>query len=209
MAIESQGTTIEIGTGDGTPVSITGVTLGAVTKVTATAHGLSVGDVVTFASITGTTELNGQTAMVTAVEGDDDFWVNIDSSSYTDYTSDGTATPNDYTIVGEIVDWDGPSGEAAVIDTTHLTSTRREKLMGLPDEGQITFSVNFQPDDAGQQAVRAARNDRQVRNWRLTYSDATVQTFEGFALGFSTSGGVDGKVDGNITVEISGEVTTA
>lgn len=207
MAIESQSTTFQIETGTGGAKTITGITLGAVTKVTSTAHGLSAGDVVTFASITGTTELNGTTAMIIATETDE-MYFDIDSSSYSSYTSGGTATPVTYTSVGEIVDWDGPGGSASVIDATHLSSTAREKLMGLMDEGQFSFNLNNVFSDTGQAACRTARANRTQKGFKLTYSDGTVQTWDGYVLSFSTSGGVDDKVSGSITVEISGAVTT-
>ena len=208
MALESQGTTLEIATGSGGAKTITGVTLGAITKIASTAHALAVGDVVTFASIVGTTELNGQTAMLTAVETDA-FYVAINSTAYTAYTSGGTATPVAYTAVGEINDWDGPGGSASVIDTTHLGSTAREKLMGLMDEGQFSFSLNNVFSDTGQQACRTARTARTLKGFRLTYADATVQTWNAYVLQFATSGGVDDKVNGSITLEISGAVATA
>lgn len=207
MAIESQTTTLEIETGTGSAKTITAITLGAITEVTSTAHGLSAGDVVTFASITGTTELNGTTAMIIAVEANSMFFA-VDSSGYTAYTSGGTATPVTYTNVGEIVDWDGPGGSASVIDVTHLSSTAKEKLMGLMDEGQFSFNLNNVFSDTGQQACRTARTARTLKGFRLTYSDSTVQTWDAFVLSFSTSGGVDDKVNGSITLEISGAVTT-
>ena len=208
MAIESQETTIEIATGTGGAKTITGITLGAITEVTSTAHALVVGDVVTFASIVGTTELNGQTAMIIAKETNS-FFVKIDSSAYTAYISGGTATPVTYTFVGEIVDFDGPGGSASVISTTHLKSAAHEKLIGLMDEGQFSFSLNNVFSDTGQQACRTARSTRAQKGFRVIYSDATAQTFNGYVLQFSTSGAVDDKVNGSITVEITGVVTTS
>ncbi len=208
-AIESQGTTLEIETGTGGTKTITGISLGAITEVTAVGHGLSVGDVVTFASIVGTTQLNGVSAMVIAKETDALFF-NIDSSGYTAYDSGGTATPVTYTEVSEITDFDGPgSGQATVYDVTHLSSTRKEKRMGLPDEGQVTFSINYLPGDTGQVAARTARNNRAEKGYRVTLSDGTVATFDAYCLSIGPSGIVDGKVAGKITLEITGEVTWA
>ena len=161
-------------------------------------------------AIVGTTELNGVTAMLIAEEDDAMFFA-IDSSTYTAYSSGGTATPVTFTTVGEISDFDGPGGAAAVIDTTHLTSTAKEKLMGLPDEGQFTFSMNWIPTDTGQSACRTARTARTLKAFRVTYTDSgpTVQTFDAYVLNFTSSGAVDDKVTGNITLEISGAVGTA
>jgi hypothetical protein len=206
-AIESQGTTLEIGTGSGSAATITGVTLGAITKITSTSHGLAEGDVVTLASIGGTTGLNSLTPMVIATETNA-FYIDVDSSAMSAYTSVGTATPVTWTEIGEVTDWDGPGGSASVITKTTLASDAVEKLLGLPDEGQFNLSVNFYPDDLGQTACRAARAARTEKDFRITYTDDTVQTFKGYVSTFSSSGGVDGLVSGSVGIEISGAVST-
>lgn len=119
----------------------------------------------------------------------------------------------DYKNVGEIVDFSGPGGSAQVIDVSHLRSTRKEKRMGLPDEGQITFNLNFVPGDAGQVAFRNARASRAEQNFIINFADdtettnATTAMFAGFATEFSVSGGIDNKVSGSAKIEITGAVT--
>lgn len=131
---------------------------------------------------------------------------------------DGYASPDStvftiYTPVGQVTNFDGPGGEASVIDASHLKSTAKEKLMGLPDEGQFSFGLNFVPGNPGQIECRAARKDRNVRDFILMFSNdtATVNadwaTFQGFVLGFTVSGAVDDKVNASATIEITGEVT--
>lgn len=118
-----------------------------------------------------------------------------------------------YKPVGEITDFSGPGGSAAVFETTHLRSTAKEKLIGLPDEGQFSFSLNFVPGDDGQLAFRAARLSRAETIFALVFSDETDTTvanwatFAGFALEFAVAGGVEAKVAGSATIEITGAVT--
>ena len=107
--------------------------------------------------------------------------------------------------IGEVQTWDGPSGSASVIDVSHLASTRREKRMGLADEGQVSMTFNRVFSDAGQASALTARADRELRNFTITFSDGTVGSFTGYVLEFSTSGGVDAVVAGTMTVEVSGE----
>jgi len=204
MAIESQDTTFEIESGAGGAITITGITEGSYTKVLAVAHDLAIGDVVAFAAVVGMTEINGLTAMVVAVESADLFWVPIDSSLFTAYDSAGTTTPATYTVVGEVVGIDRADDEAAEIQTTHLTSTRHEYLMGLPGSLKATLSVNFIPDNTGQLACRAAQIARTLIGFRLTYSDGGVRTFDGYVTSLSETLGVDGKADGSITIRGSG-----
>jgi hypothetical protein len=113
------------------------------------------------------------------------------------------------TKVGEITDFNGPSGGAAVIDVTHLESTAVQKLIGLPDEGQFTFSVNFNPTDAGQVALRTDRAARQRRAGVLKFNNAATNAikFDGYCQTYTPGGSVNGKLQANITLEITGAVS--
>jgi len=105
----------------------------------------------------------------------------------------------------------GPGGAAAVIDVSNFDSTAKEKLMGLPDEGQVTLTVNWDTPDATlvQRVMIADRKSRTKRAWGICFPDPTssLATGEGYCTGFSVSGSVDAKVEANITVEITGPLT--
>ena len=119
--------------------------------------------------------------------------------------------PEVFTAVGEITGFDGPSGSATVIDATHLASTAREKLMGLPDEGQFSFNLNLDPSDAQQIGLKddRAADPPVLRNFELVLTDAapTKLSFSAFVTEFSISGAQDDKVAASVTLEISGPVT--
>jgi len=118
-----------------------------------------------------------------------------------------TAVSGVYAVIGEVQSFSGPGGSAKVIDITSLASTRKEKRMGLPDEGQFSLSLNFNPSDAGQALLFAARNARTRKNFRVEYTNGTVDTFAGYVLEFSTSGDRDDVLKAKATVEIDGAVT--
>jgi len=212
MAIESQGTKIEMGTGSGGAKTLTAMTLSNPTVLTCAGHGLSDGDVVTLANFAGADAaiLNSQVCVIRSVTTNT-FAVEIDTTGKTidDNTDAATATPVAWTEIGEVTDFSGPDGTASEIDTTHLQSTAKEFLMGLPDEGNFTFSINWAPTDTGQLAAVAARKARAEKNFKVTYSDDSTASFKGYVLGLSSSGGVDGKVDGSITIRITDEITWA
>lgn len=121
------------------------------------------------------------------------------------------ATPEVFSTIAEITDFDGPGGSASEIDTTSLDSTAREFLMGLKDEGQFTFNSNLVPSDTAQSGLRSDRDNRTLRNFKviLTDASATTLTFSAYVMGFSISGGVDSKIGASITLRISGAVTWA
>lgn len=112
-------------------------------------------------------------------------------------------------LIGEITDFTGPGGAAAVIDITHLLSTAKEKLMGLRDEGQLSFNVNFNATDAGQEALRTDRAARNKKNGSIKFTDETTSFwyFDAYCLNYSIAGAVDQKVSAAITLEIDGPIT--
>jgi hypothetical protein len=131
-------------------------------------------------------------------------------------TSNGTTfgvgagtSPETYTNLGEVRSINGPSGSASVLDATNLSSTAKEKLMGLPDEGQITIEGNFDYDDSMQAAMIAARAAQTSKNFKITYTDATYVTFAGYVTGWSTSVSIDSVVSYTATIEIDGALTWA
>lgn len=120
-------------------------------------------------------------------------------------------SPTNFAAIGNITDFSGPGGQASVIDVSNLDSVMREKLMGLPDEGQLTFNVNLDPDDARHTQLRTARQNRTRTEFKLELTDSTPTTgiFWGYVLGFVISGGVDQAVKAAITIEIDGSVAWA
>ncbi len=101
------------------------------------------------------------------------------------------------------------TGSASVIDTTDLRSTAKHKRMGLPDEGQCTFTLNFIPKDTSHDALLVAKKDRQKRLFRVELTDASPTTkyeFYAYVLSVPVSAAVDGVIESNVTLEITGDV---
>lgn len=124
---------------------------------------------------------------------------------------DGGTPTEVFTKIAEVVSMKGPGGNAKVIDVTSLDSAAVEKLMGLPDEGQITFGCNLIPADAMQVGLRADRAARTKRNFKITLTDAlpTHLTFAAYVSGFSINAQSNDHVTADVTLEITGPVTWA
>lgn len=135
----------------------------------------------------------------------------IESQGTTIEIGSMTDSPGAFDTIGQVVSINGlGGGQAAVIDTTNLSSTRREKIMGLADEGQLTIEVQYDPDDVGQDACETARANRTKMQFLITLnngSPADTFEFDGYVLAFEKNIGVDQVVTGNITIEITGAVT--
>lgn len=71
--------------------TITAITQATRAQITASAHGFIVGDKVIIQGVSGMTEINNQYGVVTSVIDANTFTVAIDSTSYTAYTSGGSA----------------------------------------------------------------------------------------------------------------------
>jgi hypothetical protein len=118
-------------------------------------------------------------------------------------------SPTNFQKVGNVTNFRGPGGQAAVLDASNLESTFKEKLIGLPDEGQFSFDINLDPDDTVHTAIRTARRNRTLCEFKVTLTDSTPKQviFFGYVMGFSIAGGVDQIVKASITIEIDGEVS--
>lgn len=208
--ISAQGSTLHIATAAGAAKTITAITVGNPAIVTATAHGLSNGDVITLAGITGTmaTMLNGTTRVVANKTSNTFALLDADTTGLA-YTSGGTATPQTYTKINGVTSFDGFDGSADELDTTDLDSTAKEYISGLKDEGKFGFEAKTLKTDAGQIALRAARTSGAVVGLKLTLPDTSVASFSVLVKSMPTSGGVNAVLKGKIDCKISGPVAWA
>src|SRR5262245_17245388 len=116
-------------------------------------------------------------------------------------------SPEVFSAVGEISGFDGPGGSANEIDVSHFTSSAKEYIIGLKDEGEITFDMNFVPTDPGQSGLWGDRDTRAKRNFTLTFSDLThVMTFTAYVRTLRLTGRTDDAVRGALTLRITGAV---
>jgi uncharacterized protein (TIGR02217 family) len=95
------------------PKTITNITKAASAVVSATAHGFADGDRVYFAGVSGMTSINGLTATI-ASHNANDFTVSLNTTSYTTYSSGGTAAV--YYAVSDVFDWTGEFDVAVRFD---------------------------------------------------------------------------------------------
>lgn len=136
----------------------------------------------------------------------------LESQGTTIAITNTAVSPNTDASIGSVVDFTGPGGAASVIDITTLASSAKEKMMGLPDEGQLALVLLYDPTDTnGQVALRSARAARTKETFKITFNDSpqTIATFSGYVLTFSIKGAVDDKVSADVTIEIDGAVTWA
>lgn len=204
-AISAQGSVLSIGTGTGSAKTISGVVLGNPTIITATAHGLNVGDVVTIAGVVGPTAVNAQFALVYKTANS--FAIELDTTGASAYASGGTATPVTFTPVANMKDFSGFDGSASEIDVTNMSSTAKEFRLGLTDPGQFTINIDYDNTNAGHIAMRAKQISGAVSLFQLILPNAAAVNFGGYVKKFSLAGGVDAVAKTAVDIRISGAVT--
>jgi hypothetical protein len=120
----------------------------------------------------------------------------------------GSGSPLVYTDIPEIMSFSGPGGSGQVIDTTDLQSAAIEKVMGLYDEGQLSFEINYIPENAQHIALRAARAAQALTKFKLLFPDAgdTVWSFDAYVTTFTVSAGVNASIKASVTLEITGNI---
>ncbi len=173
-AVSKYRTAVKVSTGTTAAKTITGITKATSAVVTSTSHGLSVGTVVVFSSVSGMTEINNVAGLITA-QDTNTFTVNIDSSSFTTYTSGGSATPQTMTQVENVLDFQRQGDEADRIDATNLYSTKKEYIIGLSGEGTITMPVDIDATGPGQAAVRGKVGTDTAQAVSVTRSDGKIE----------------------------------
>lgn len=115
-----------------------------------------------------------------------------------------------FTTIPEVKNINFRTGSASVIDTTDISSTAKEKRMGLQDEGQCTFTLMLRPKETTHAELIDAKADRQKRKFRITLTEAstpTTYTFDAFVLSVPLSASVDAVIESNVTLEITGAVS--
>jgi len=120
----------------------------------------------------------------------------------------GAGSPLTYTTIAEINSFNGPGGNSSVIDVTDLSSTAKEKLAGLNDNGQLSFECNFIPTNTQHAALRTAKENGTTIKVQIVFTDtdATTWTFDAIVTGLSVSGAVDGVVKASVSLEVSGSI---
>src|SRR5210317_45028 len=77
------------------------------------------------------------------------------------------ASPEVYTEVAQVVSLSGPDGSAAEINVTALDSTAAEFVMGLPDEGNVSVEVIYDPTDTNHTALYNARAAQSLKHFQI------------------------------------------
>lgn len=114
--------------------------------------------------------------------------------------------------IGNLTNIGIPSPTKEEIDVTDFDSTAREKLVTLPDNGQLGLSGYFNYADAGQQIMLEDAHDPAApeRDWKIEFERQDLQfEFAGSVLSFQpNASGPDEAYAFDASITVSGAVTT-
>lgn len=127
----------------------------------------------------------------------------------------GDGTPGNYTTVSEVHDINGPAAKTDITDVTNQSSPGgfEEVIPTIRRSGEITFDINYNPDDATHDnvtGIQADLNNKTLRYWRVTYPVTNKKrTFTGYVIGFQEKAPINGVLTASLTIKITGQLGLA
>ncbi len=110
-------------------------------------------------------------------------------------------------LVGKITDMGEYDRVYTLITTLPLAQRRASKYKGSYDEGSLSLTLDIDPVDVGQIALRTARDSDADGYFAITHQDGSVDYFAGLVMGASkVIGGTDNMYTSNATVEINSDI---
>lgn len=120
---------------------------------------------------------------------------------------DGTS-PEAFVAVGDVVSISGPSIAKDEIEVTALDSAAKEFLSALDDPGEITFDLNWNPQDTEHVLLRSDAEGNTKGNFRLIWGDvsSTQADFSGEVMEFSLNTEPNDAVKASVRIKLSGAI---
>lgn len=118
-------------------------------------------------------------------------------------------SPTNFLTIGNAKTFNVMTGTNPEIQVTNLSSDAQEFLIGLADNGTVTFAVDTDFGDDGQAAAIAAKEARTRCDFQVVLPSGMTPTiqFQGFVKKFDVSGGVDQVNASSIEIRVTGPVT--
>ena len=124
---------------------------------------------------------------------------------------DSGASPQVFSTITGVTNLSGPTGSRELIDVTGLDSAAREYLVGMPDYGDISFTLFYAPQNAVHALLFTAfqLSSQTATAFTLTFTDspATVYSFNALVQGFPHNFQTNAAVEVNVTLKLTGAVT--
>ncbi len=117
-----------------------------------------------------------------------------------------------YTPVGCVTGYSLDGAARSEIDTTCSTSTSKEFVFGLRDNGTLSLDIAYDPEGTGNALVKDSYASDVPYYFEVEYANSagtsgTVKTFVGYVVAIGENGTVDDKISGTIEIKVTGDIT--
>jgi hypothetical protein len=103
------------------------------------------------------------------------------------YRAEAAVDPAAWTALATVISIE-PSITVGEVETTVLASEFEDYMPTIP-AGECAITVSHRNADAGCQALAASVDETPVvQQWKIEYVDGYIETFKGFAKGYSKKG---------------------
>ncbi len=120
----------------------------------------------------------------------------------------GTLLKLNGSTIAQRVKLEGPDSKVGEADVTHLDSTFKEFRPTIPEAGNISGTLLYDPADTTHQDMEALRNVPSTEAWELEFSDGSSDAFDGFLMEWKKSGmEVEKYVEAEFKIRITGLIT--
>ena len=120
------------------------------------------------------------------------------------------ASPEVFTTIAEVGTITGPSQSSEFVQVTNQDSSAHEFIAGIVDPGEITFSVNYAPQNATHQALLTDFGDKSSDNYELVFptgNAADKWEFAAAVTGAEVTAPIDGPIQLSVTLKVTGSVS--
>lgn len=124
------------------------------------------------------------------------------------FVGKGTTLKQASTQIADVVSISGPSVTVGTVETTHLGSAWKEHLPTIPELGEVSMTIEYNPTTATHATLYSTMVNRTVAEYTITFSNAefSTWTFNAYITGFNVSGI---EVEGLVTAELTFKPTGA
>lgn len=163
--------------------AITAADPGEVT--TATAHGLTTGDILKFAASAGMVQLDGQLVRITTTATDVFTMDSLDTTDYSVFTAGSYEDISAWHTLADAQTASMPDGTPTKIDITTLIDKSIQYAYGLPDAPDGSISGLYGPNNAGVAAIKVATKSNAALAFRISWSGGQTTIFNANVSGGS------------------------
>jgi hypothetical protein len=132
---------------------------------------------------------------------------------YNAFSSQGTQLAvkiaSTFTPIPGVEGLSGPTGTKQQIEVTALNDTAAKFVAGLPDYGEVTFTLYWDPSDTTQQKLLTSyQTANSTDDFKITCSDAGAAdvAFSGQVTGWKWNLNKGAAASVDVTVKVSGNV---